>query len=203
MKLFYSSGSPFSRKVLVAAIELGLDARITREAVVQSPLAPDPTLARSNPLMKIPALVTDTGEPLYDSPVICEYLDSLHDGAPLVPRSGPERWRVLRLQALADGVLDAAVLCRYEGRFRPEEKRSAEWVAAQGAKAARGLDAALHEPALAAGPVNLGQITLACAVGWIDLRKPFGDIRTGRDALFRWYEAFARRPSMQATAIAE
>ena len=199
MKLFYSPTSPYVRKVSVLAIETGLDARITRERIAVSPLKPDPALSLENPLVKIPTLVSDEGEALYDSAVICAYLDTLHAGAPLIPRSGPERWRVLRLQALADGLLDAAVLCKFEVSARPEEKRSAEWVAGQTAKAVQALDWAANEPALWYRPVNLGQIALACALGWLEFRQPIGEIRAGRADLFAWYDEFAKRPSMQAT----
>jgi glutathione S-transferase len=112
MKLYYSSASPFVRKVTVTAIECGVDKKIERHPTQVVPVKPNAELAHDNPLMKVPTLITDGGEILYDSRVICEYLDSLHDGRKLLPASGGERWRVLRLQALGDGILDAGILIR-------------------------------------------------------------------------------------------
>lgn len=200
MKLFYHPSSPYVRKVLVTAIEAGLDARIERVALTLSPVQPHRQLARYNPLMKVPTLLTEAGVPLFDSRVICEYLDSLHQGPKLLPPEREQRWRVLRLQALADGLLDAAVLCRYEATVRPAEKQWAEWVAGQRVKAMQALDAAEAEMDLLAGPLHLGQIALACALGWLEFRAPIGDIRGTRPALLAWYDAFAARPSMAATA---
>jgi glutathione S-transferase len=131
--------------------------------------------------------------------VICEYLDSLHDGRKLIPPSGGERWRVLRLQALSDGILDAGILCRYEVMVRPENLRFAEWTNGQGTKVAQGLDMIENDGELLSGPINLGQISIACALGWLEFRKPTGEMRPGRPKLFKWYDEFNRRPSMQAT----
>ena len=111
--------------------------------------------------MKLPTLVTDDGMALYDSRVICEYLDSQHAGTPLIPKAGPDRWRVLRWQAMADGITDAGLLCRYETVVRTEDKRSAEWTAGQMTKITQGLDMAENDSALLSGPINLGQIALA------------------------------------------
>ncbi|HIC70891.1 MAG TPA: glutathione S-transferase, partial [Alphaproteobacteria bacterium] len=108
MKLYATSPSPFVRKVLVMAIETGLSGRIEHVSLTTTPVAPDSELIRSNPIAKMPTLITDTGTALYDSRVICEYLDSLHDGARMFPLETTARWTVLRRQALGDGVLDAA-----------------------------------------------------------------------------------------------
>lgn len=199
MKLYYSTGSPFVRKVMVAALELGLGDRIERVLATPSPLRVTPDLATHSPLMKIPILVTDDGLGLFDSRLVCEYLDSLHTGTKLVP-SGPERWHVLRLQAMADGLLDAAILCRYETTMRPEDKRWPEWIAGQTGKAHQALDAMAKEPALRYPGVNLGQIAAACALGWIDFRRPVGDVRPKWPELYAWHDQFATRASMQATA---
>ncbi|HEX9462871.1 MAG TPA: glutathione S-transferase [Alphaproteobacteria bacterium] len=199
MKLYFSSASPFVRKVTVTAIETGLDKKIQQVPTTVVPIKPNAELAHDNPLMKVPTLVTDGGESLFDSRVICEYLDSLHDGRKLIPPSGGERWRVLALQALGDGLLDAGILTRYEQMLRPAEKQWSEWIAGQAKKVTEGLDTLESDSDLLAGPINLGQITVACALGWFEFRKPIGDIRGGRPKLFKWYDDFAKRPSMQAT----
>jgi glutathione S-transferase len=194
MKLYYSAASPYVRKVMVTAIETGIDGRIEQVPVAVMPTKPNAELARDNPLMKLPTLVTDDGLALYDSRVICE-----HAGVRMVPPSGPDRWRVLRWQAMADGITDAGLLCRYETVVRAEDKRSAEWTQGQMAKVTQGLDMAENDAALLSGPLNLGQIALACSIGWLEFRNVAGDIRKGRPKLTAWYEAFSRRPSMQAT----
>ena len=114
MKLSTNRASPFARKARIFARETGLGPRLEEVEIAVSPVAPNETLARENPLVKIPALVTDSGETFYDSAVICEYLDTLHAGAKRFPSSGAERFAALRRQALTDGILEAAVLCRYE-----------------------------------------------------------------------------------------
>lgn len=199
MKLYFSSASPFVRKVMVTAIETGLDKKIEQVPTSVVPVKPNLDLARDNPLMKVPTLVTEGGEALFDSRVICEYLDSLHDGRKLIPASGGERWRVLRIQALADGILDAGIITRYELGIRPAEKQWPDWIAGQGKKMTQGLDLAEAESEFLSGPINLGQIAIACALGWLEFRKPISDVRAGRPKLFRWYDEFARRPSMLAT----
>ncbi len=200
MKLYFSGASPYVRKVMIAAIETGLDKKIEQMPTNVVPVKPNAELARDNPLMKVPTLITDGGEALFDSRVICEYLDSLHDGRKLIPASGGDRWRVLRLQALGDGILDAGIITRYELIIRPVEKQWNDWIAGQTKKITQGLDLAEAESAQLAGPINLGQIAIACAIGWLEFRKPIGDIRGGRPKLFQWYDEFAKRPSMQATA---
>jgi len=200
MKLHYSAASPYVRKVLVTAAECGLDGRIETVNTAVAPVKPNLDLARENPLMKVPTLITDDGQALYDSRVICEYLDSQHAGVKLIPAGGNDRWRVLRWQAMADGITDAGLLCRYETAVRTEDKRSAEWTAGQLTKVTQGLDMAESDAALLTGPLNLGQIALACSIGWLEFRNVAGDIRKTRPKLFAWYDAFSQRPSMQATA---
>ena len=199
MKLYYSSASPYVRKVMVTAIETGLESKIEKVPATVAPNKPNAEVARDNPLMKVPTLVADGGEALYDSRVICEYLDSLHGGRKLIPASGGERWRVLGLQALGDGILDAGLLTRYETFLRPENLRWADWTSGQSLKITQALDMLEKESELLAGPINLGQIAVACAIGWLEFRKPLGDIRPGRPKLFTWYDEFLKRPSMQAT----
>ncbi len=200
MKLHYSPLSPYARKVLVLAHETGLAAKLELLSAVVSPIKPNLEYARDNPLMKVPSLVTDGGEALYDSRVICEYLDSLHGGRKLFPPEGGARWRALRQAALADGIVDAAILCRYEETTRPVEKRSSEWVEGQALKVRHGLDALEAEVETLSSPLDIGQIAIACALGYLEFRKPVGENRPGRPRLFKWYDAFAQRPSMQASA---
>ncbi len=192
MKLFYTETSPFVRKVLVAAHELGV--QLTTEFLRPSPLQTDAALSRHNPLSKIPALVLDDGTTLYDSVVICDYLDS---EARLVPARGAERWRVLRVQALCDGMLDAGILVFYERAQRPPELHWQPWIAGQLAKVEQGLDA-LEAGVARFGEVDLGQIAAGCAIGWLEFRK-VTDVRAGRPALSAWHEGFVGRASMQAT----
>ena len=197
MILRSSPASPFGRKVKIAAHVLGLMDRI--EVIVADTLNPEDTLRTRNPLGKIPALTLDDGTTLYDSRVIVEYLDHLAGGGKIIPATGKERFEVLTLQALADGVMDAALLQVYETRFRDEDQRSSKWVEHQSGKVTRGLDALeTHLPHLSPVP-TIGAITVACALGYLDLR--FGEgWRTGRPRLTAWLEDFAARiPAYAAT----
>jgi glutathione S-transferase len=196
MKLRYSTTSPYVRKVTVLALETGLDARIVRVPTATADPASD--LPRDNPLGKIPALITDEGEAIYDSPVICEYLDTLHNGPKFFPPPGPERWRALRQQALADGILDAAILRLTETR-RPEALRSADWIAKQKRVIGRGLDALDADGAALEGPLTIGRLTAAIALGYLDFRFGADNWRDGRADLAAWYAKIAARPSMVAT----
>jgi glutathione S-transferase len=198
MKLYYSGASPYVRKVMVTAMEAGVDKKIEQVPTSVMPTQPNKDLARENPLMKLPTLVTDDGMPLYDSYVICDYLDSLGK-AKLIPASGKERWKVLTLHALATGITEAGLLARYEEVLRKPEVRSGEWVQGQLAKVNYGLDELERHAKDLEGPINLGQIATACAIGWLEFRKPAGDIRKGRPKLFAWYDGFVKRPSLQAT----
>lgn len=201
MKLYYSPTSPFVRKVLIAAIELGLRDRIETAPVQISPVEPDDALGQDNPVGKIPTLITDDGEALYDSPVICEYLDGLHQGARLFPAAGPARWEALRLQALADGVMDAAVLVRYETWLRPAELRWQGWIDGQTRKIERGLDALEGQVAGFGGALTIGTISVACALGYLDLRLGHLGWRDRRPQLSSWLADFARRPSFLSTMV--
>jgi glutathione S-transferase len=201
MKLYYSPTSPYVRKVVIVALETGLEPQIER--IPTNVQAPGEALPAANPLGKVPALVLDSGDVLYDSPVICEYLDSLHGGPRLCPERGPARWQALRRQALADGILDAAVLCRLEG-LRPEAQRSPDWLVRQWAKVTRGLDALEQEAAAFIDePLTIGHIAVACALGGLDFRFPSEPWQPGRPALTDWSEAFAARPSLLATVPRE
>lgn len=204
MKLYYTPTSPFVRKVLVAARELSVRDRIETEFLRPQPTQSDPTLSASNPLNKIPALVLDSGEALYDSVVICEYLETLAEGRALVPREGLERFRVLRTQALCDGILDAGILVFYEKVLRPGELHWQAWLDGQAQKARQGLDALDREAhawmALGEGaPVTLGHVCAGVTLGWLEFRNVFGDVREGRPSLAAWYARFAQRESMRET----
>ncbi|MFQ5958179.1 MAG: glutathione S-transferase N-terminal domain-containing protein [Alphaproteobacteria bacterium] len=200
MKLRFSPTSPYVRKVVVTAAETGLSDRI--ELVLTNTRDPNSDLPQDNPLGKVPVLITDDGIKLLDSPVICEYLDGLHDGPKLVPPAGDARWRALRLEALADGILDAAVLRMLEGR-RPDGERSQAFADKQRGKIVATLDVLEDEaPAFGDAP-TIGAITAGCALGYLDFRFSDDDWRQGRPALAGWYEDFAKRPSMVASVPRE
>ena len=200
MKLRHGPVSPYTRKVMVTAHEAGLAARI--ELVRTFVHAPDTDIAQVNPLGKIPALVTDEGLALYDSPVVCEYLDSLHQGAKLFPAPGPARWQALKLQALADGILDAALLRRHESA-RPAELQDKAWIERQAAAMRRGMAALESEAGGWGEPVTIGQIAAGVVCGYLDYRFAHEPWRPSAPALAAWYERFAKRPSMQATVPKE
>lgn len=190
-----SPASPFGRKVKLAALELGLMDRI--EIVAADTTDPSEVLRQQNPLGKIPTLVLEDGTTLFDSRVIVDYLDHL-SGGKLIP-AGEARFTQLRLQALADGICDAALLKVYEGRFRPEEGRNANWVAHQDGKVARGLAALEAAPPAFTDRPRVGEIALACALGYLDLRFE-GKWRAGHPKLVAWLDDFAARvPAFEET----
>lgn len=199
MRLYHSIASPFVRRAMVTAIELGLDDRIEKVAINTTPVNPDPKLDQANPVRKIPALETDDGLLLYDSAVITEYLDIM-GGGKLLPASGNPRWTVKRQEALAAGLLEAAVLTRYETFLRPEHKRWDDWIDAQLAKVDSALDQMNRDVAGFGEAPTLAQVAFGCACGYLDFR--FAEIGWRKDnpALAEWYATFAKRPSMKATA---
>ena len=200
MKLYYSQTSPFARKVRLAAEHLGLTDRIELVAAVTTPVAEDAALAAATPLGKLPALVLDDGTVLFDSRVIVEYLDQLAGGGGLIPpASDPARWRSLRIQATADGLLDAAVLARYEVALRPEAFRWSDWTQAQTRKVTRAVAALEADAAgLATGPA-LDAIATACALGYLDFRFAELDWRAKAPGLAAFYAAFSKKPEMAWT----
>lgn len=201
MKLHYSPASPYARKVLMCAVELGMRDRIELVPVSVSPTAPNAMVAAHNPLMKVPTLERDGGAPLFDSAVICEYLDVLGRGA-LFPREGERRWEALRLQALADGVMDAALLLRYETFARPEPLRWSEWIAGQRLKTAQALDHLDVQRRDPGQPLHIGDITIACALGYLDLRFADDKWRDRCANLARWFDTISKRESFRSTSPA-
>ncbi len=199
MELLFSAASPYVRKVSVCARELGLADRITETRTSASPINRDASLVARNPLGKVPTLITDNGTPLFDSPVICEYLDSLAGGGRLFPAPGPKRWIALVEQAMADGMLDAGILIRYEITLRPEANRWSGWVDAQMAKINASMAQLETHAASFADRVDIGTIAVGCALGWLDFR--FADLgwRNTCPTLAKWFANFDERPSMRAT----
>jgi glutathione S-transferase len=196
MKLRHAAASPFVRKVMVAAHELALAGHLRLEPTNVSPVRANEALAADNPLMKVPSFVADDGQVLYDSRVICEYLDSLAGGGMIFPAAGRERWTALRRQALADGILDALVLCRYE-TLRPGDRRWSGWTDGQMAKAHRGLAAAENEGL--SGFSTIGHIAAGCMLGYLDFRFPDDGWRRRHPRLAAWYAEIEERPSMRLT----
>lgn len=197
MKLHHLKTSPFARKVMMVAHEAGIVDRIS--LITSDPLASPPALLAANPLGKVPCLILDDGSTLFDSRVICEYLDLSFNEGRLFPTDPATRVPALRWQAMGDGVSDAAVLCRYE-RQRPEAARSDEWIARQEGKITRALDVLEEEvAALAAAPVAIGHLTIAAALGYLDLRLEALRWRDGRPRLAAWYSAIRERPSVGRT----
>jgi len=200
MKLYHSPTSPYVRKVLVLIAETGL-AGIELAPASGTPLTPDASVIERNPLGKIPALERADGPTLYDSRVICQFLNA-QAGAGFYP-AAPRLWDTLTVEATADGILDAALLMVYESRIRPEEKRFSPWVEGQWAKIARALDV-LETRWIdhLNGPPEIGQIATACALGYLDFRHAARQWRKGHPHLAAWEAGFAARPSMQATVPA-
>jgi glutathione S-transferase len=198
MKLHWSPRSPFVRKVMVAAHELGLVERITCVRSLAAMTTPNPAIMADNPLSKIPTLVLDDGTVLVDSRTIVEYLDALAGGG-LVPASGEARWRALSRQALADGLLDLLVLWRNE-RTKPAEQQSRAWTDAFAAKAAATFDRLEREEAeRPTEGFGIGEIATGCALSYADFRFAELAWREGRPRLAAWHEGFMSRPSAQAT----
>ncbi|MES2937625.1 MAG: glutathione S-transferase family protein [Pseudomonadota bacterium] len=200
MQLLYQTHSPYARKVLVFAHETGLAARMEVVHHETSPTRRNDTVFALNPLGKVPVLVVPQGEVLFDSIVICEYLDGLHAGPRMIPAEGPARWKALRLQALAQGLADAGIALRWETERRPMAKRYLPLADGYTAKLLAGYDYAEGEVPEAGAPVDIGQIALACALDWLAFRE-LPDFRAGHPRLARWFDAFRERPSMRATPL--
>lgn len=197
MQLFDNPASPFCRKVQVLLHETGQTGDVETVYAVGHPLASEKMPVVQNPLGKIPALVREDGPAIYDSRVICRFFDARANSG-MYPES--HLWDVLTLEATADGIMDAAVIMVYESRARPEELRYQDWVDAQWQKVERALDALCARwMGHLAGRLDMGQIAIACALGYLDFRHDGRNWRQNRDTLAAWYEEFSKRPSMQAT----
>ena len=198
MRLFHSPNSPYARKCMVLLHETEMLDQVTLIAATGTPVDTGSMPLAQNPLGKIPALERGDGPALYDSRVICRYLDSLSDSG-LYP-AAPRLWDTLTVEATGDGITDAAILMVYESRLRPEDKRYAPWVEGQWAKIDRALDALeSHWMDHLTGAPDMGQISVACALGYLDFRHGLRAWRQGRPHLAAWFDTFANRPSMQAT----
>src|SRR5262245_30478271 len=199
MKLHWASRSPFVRKVMVFAHEAGVADRIEFITTRVSMTQPNTDLLKVNPLGKIPTLITDDGMVLFDSTVICEYLDTLHKGTKLIPRESGKHWQALRWHAMGDNMLDSLVMWRNE-TLRPQPQQSPETIVGFLVKTQASLDALEKEEAqLSAALLGIGHVGVGVALGYLDFR--FADLRwrDGRPKLAAWYEGFAKRPSMQKT----
>ena len=199
MKLHWSPSSPFVRKVMTCAHELGLVDRIEKVRSVVAMSSPNPDVMRDNPLNKIPTMILEDGSALFDSVVICEYMDSLHSGPRLFPEELTQRMAALRWHALGNGLLDVLIVWRNE-RLRPDGQRSTELMNAFGLKNQHALALMEKEAdAIAAAPFNIGHVGLICALGYLDFR--FADVawRAKHPKLAAWFQVMSERPSVKAT----
>ncbi|MXP65214.1 glutathione S-transferase [Roseomonas sp. M0104] len=202
MKLHWSPRSPFVRKVMVAAHELGLAGRIETVRTVVRMDTPNPALLPDNPLSKIPTLVLEDGTALFDSLTICEYLDDLA-GGDLFPRSGAARWQALTWQSLGNGLLDLLVLWRNE-RDKPEARQTPALLESFDRKANATLDRLEGMAgALEAVRFGVGHIAIGCALSYLDFRFAAWNWREGRPQLAAWHATFDARPSVRATEIVD
>lgn len=193
MKLYITAPSPFARKCRIVAREKG----VSVEEVFVDPYANAPELLASNPVIQVPSLIAEDGLPINDSPIICEYLDMVGSGPRLTPESGPERLRVRRIEATADGLLEMGVKLVLEKR-RPEQERSPSWMERWAGNMHRTLDA-LEAADLAADDFHIGTLTAGVAVTWISFRHPDFDWATGRPRLVALQAALEARPSFMET----
>jgi glutathione S-transferase len=196
MKGYATVSSPYARKIRVAAIETGQADLIDWQMLSREERAS--IVPGINPLGKVPAVVLDSGEALYDSPVICAYVDSLHDGAKLIPPTGPARWLCLRREALGDGLTDAVGNVAQEG-LKPKDKQLQRVFDRQGAKVAAALAALEAEAGDFQTPPLLGEIAIACAIGYMEYRDVVPDWRATYPALAAWYGEINKRPSFSQT----
>jgi glutathione S-transferase len=200
MRLIYSPASPFVRKVVVLMYEAGLSDKVTLNPVATTALNTADDARAANPLGKIPALVRDGDSTIFDSRVICRYLDDLA-GSNLYPAD--RLWDVLTLEALADGIMESAVSMVYEVRLRPENEQSPAWIDAQWSKVAHALAALeANQFAAATGDVNMGQLAVACALGYLDFRHAGRNWQADFPKLAAWQQQIGQRASMMATTPA-
>jgi glutathione S-transferase len=195
VKLYYSSTSPYVRKVMACAIIRGLDGRIEKHN--SNPHESPADLVADNPLSKVPCLITDDGLSLFGSQLICEYLDSVGEELPLFPEHGAPRWRALKFQSLGDGILDAAVPCRGE-QAKPREAARDAQIARFKAVVSRAVDTLEADPPHK--HIDIGSVTVACALGYLDFRFKDDAWRTNHPKLASWYEAFVQNEGLAETA---
>ena len=200
MKLFYAPASPFVRKVMIVANELGLAKRIETVTAAAHPINRDASILPANPLGQIPTLVLDDGSTLFDSRVICEWLDAEAGGNRFFPSAGAARWRALREQSLGDGIANAALLARYEEAARPPEKQFASWRDGQLDKVRTCVDAVEGEIKDQGNRFDIGGVAIFAALNYLDLRFPDLGWRTARPNTAAWFKATAERPSVKASA---
>ncbi|WP_428686766.1 glutathione S-transferase N-terminal domain-containing protein [Roseibium sp.] len=195
MKLYFANTSPYARKARMVIHEKDLEPQV--ECIFRNPFEESPDLKQANPLGKVPALITAEGQAVFDSPVICAFLDALTPEPRLIPDDGT-RWHVLTAEALADGILDAAFAIVMERR-RPEEQQSPMWLERWETAILRTVSALEADLSAFTGNLNLAQIALGAALGYLDFRLPDIDWRTGDPKVSAWFAEFAERPAMKAT----
>lgn len=199
-QLLYAPTSPFVRKVMVCAHLAGMADAIEWLDSAAHPIRRDERIAAHNPLAKVPALILPDGGALYDSRVICEFIAFAGGASHLFPASGPRRWHALTQQALGDGLLDAALLARYETTARPAEMQWPAWRASQLVKVQACLDDIERQaPGLAVDVPTIGEVTLACALGYLDFRFPELGWREARPQAAAWFTRISALPALQAT----
>ncbi len=191
MKITFSHASPYVRKVMACAIARGIENQLEKWSIP----ATDPSIRPYNPLSKVPTLVKDDGGALFDSPVICEYLDTIGTAAPVFPVAGPARWNALRLQALGDGIMDASQPRRREMGLPQDDGRIA-YIELQQGKVARALDALEQEVSAFGSLTTIGEITVACALGYLDFRFASEPWRPGHPKLDAWYAQVVQLPPL-------
>lgn len=200
VRLFHSPASPFVRKVLVCAHEKGVIDKIEKLPSKAWPVKRDPEIVKENPSGKVPTALLDDDSPLFDSRVICAYIDTLSPSSLLYPGNIKDRFSAMTLEALADSILDAALLCRYEAVLRPQEYYWALWHDSQMEKVDSGLDDLENRwLTVLQGPVTIGSIATACTLAYLDFRFPDKDWRSTHQQLAVWFTDFSKRASMQAT----
>lgn len=197
MKLLSSPASPFGRKVKMTILLKNLKDKV--EVLTVDATKGDATLSAANPMGRIPVLVTDQGQAIHDSHVICEYLDSVGTGPALFPPTGSARWEALTRAALADGVIEAALLMVYEGRYRPENMKVQSWLDRNAAKIKGSLDELEKAPPMWKSAPDYGHVTLAAALGYLDFRQN-GTWRPSHPKLVAWLDTFAKAvPAYEAS----
>ncbi|MDP1838304.1 MAG: glutathione S-transferase N-terminal domain-containing protein [Reyranella sp.] len=194
MKIAHSAASPYVRKVMACAIARGLNDKIERMKIGTT----DPALLVFNPLSKVPTLITDDGMSLYDSPVICQYLDSVGTAPKLYPAPGPALWTALRQEALADGILDATQPRRREIALPQDEGRKA-YIALQQGKVSRALDALEKEAGSLGMLTTIGEIAIGCAIGYLEFRYANEPWKPGHPKLEAWYDKVLKLPPLAQT----